>query len=282
MMAKRNLYEKVELDDSLPIKLTHFYSNYVTKGFSYHWHNSIEIILPVIGGANIWIEGEVFDNYGGEISIINSQYIHKSRMLDGTSEYMGFALQINYNFLKKCFSEIDNYYFKQPNKKTERKLIKIIYDIINEYSSQKDYKNVKIYSLIYELIYIMIDKLLVKREGTVKIRNSKDNQKILNITNFIDKHYNDNISITQIAEHFKWSYGYLCKYFKEHVGITIKEYIDNVRITHAKRDLIFTDQTITDIAYLHGFSNLQSFTTVFKKKYNMNPNEYKKKMRNSC
>lgn len=149
MMAKRILYEKVELDDSLPIKLTHFYSNYVTKGFSYHWHNSIEIILPVIGGANIWIEGEVFDNYGGEISIINSQYIHKSRMLDGTSEYMGFALQINYNFLKKCFSEIDNYYFKQPNKKTERKLIKIIYDIINEYSSQKDYKNVKIYSLIY-------------------------------------------------------------------------------------------------------------------------------------
>lgn len=282
MMAKRILYEKVELDDSLPIKLTHFYSNYVTKGFSYHWHNSIEIILPVIGGANIWIEGEVFDNYGGEISIINSQYIHKSRMLDGTSEYMGFALQINYNFLKKCFSEIDNYYFKQPNKKTERKLIKIIYDIINEYSSQKDYKNVKIYSLIYELIYIMIDKLLVKREGTVKIRNSKDNQKILNITNFIDKHYNDNISITQIAEHFKWSYGYLSKYFKEHVGITIKEYIDNVRITHAKRDLIFTDQTITDIAYLHGFSNLQSFTTVFKKKYNMNPNEYKKKMRNSC
>ncbi len=277
MMAKRILYEKVELDDSLPIKLTHFYSNYVTKGFSYHWHNSIEIILPVIGGANIWIEGEVFDNYGGEISIINSQYIHKSRMLDGTSEYMGFALQINYNFLKKCFSEIDNYYFKQPNKKTERKLIKIIYDIINEYSSQKDYKNVKIYSLIYELIYIMIDKLLVKREGTVKIRNSKDNQKILNITNFIDKHYNDNISITQIAEHFKWSYGYLSKYFKEHVGITIKEYIDNVRITHAKRDLIFTDQTITDIAYLHGFSNLQSFTTVFKKKYNMNPNEYKKR-----
>ncbi len=282
MMAKRILYEKVELDDSLPIKLTHFYSNYVTKGFSYHWHNSIEIILPVIGGANIWIEGEVFDNYGGEISIINSQYIHKSRMLDGTSEYMGFALQINYNFLKKCFSEIDNYYFKQPNKKTERKLIKIIYDIINEYSSQKDYKNVKIYSLIYELIYIMIDKLLVKREGTVKIRNSKDNQKILNITNFIDKHYNDNISITQIAEHFKWSYGYLSKYFKEHVGITIKEYTDNVRITHAKRDLIFTDQTITDIAYLHGFSNLQSFTTVFKKKYNMNPSEYKKKMRNSC
>lgn len=282
MMAKRILYEKVELDDSLPIKLTHFYSNYVTKGFSYHWHNSIEIILPVIGGANIWIEGEVFDNYGGEISIINSQYIHKSRMLDGTLEYMGFALQINYNFLKKCFSEIDNYYFKQPNKKTERKLIKIIYDIINEYSSQKDYKNVKIYSLIYELIYIMIDKLLVKREGTVKIRNSKDNQKILNITNFIDKHYNDNISITQIAEHFKWSYGYLSKYFKEHVGITIKEYIDNVRITHAKRDLIFTDQTITDIAYLHGFSNLQSFTTVFKKKYNMNPSEYKKKMRNSC
>lgn len=282
MMAIKISYEKVELDDSLPIKLTHFYSNYVTKGFSYHWHNSIEIILPVIGGTNIWIEGGVFDNYGGEISIINSQYIHKSRMLDGTSEYMGFALQINYNFLKKCFSEIDNYYFKQPNKKTGKKLIKIIYDIINEYSSQKDYKNVKIYSLIYELIYIMIDKLLVKREDTVKISNSKDNQKILNIINFIDKHYNDNISVTQIAEQFKWSYEHLSKYFKEHVGITIKEYIDNVRITHVKRDLIFTDQTITDIAYLHGFPNLQSFTTIFKKKYNMNPSEYRKKMRNSC
>lgn len=128
----------------------------------------------------------------------------------------------------------------------------------------------------------MIDELLVKRDDNIKTRNAKDNQKILEIINYIDQYYNENITLTQIAKQFHWSYGYLCKYFKEHVGISVKEYIDNIKVTHAKRDLINTDLTITDIAYLHGFPNLQSFTHIFKKKHHLTPGEYRKKIRNSC
>lgn len=74
----------------------------------------------MISGADILIDGDTFEKHGGEITIINSQSIHQSHMIDGSADYMGFALQINYSFVKKCFPEIDNYYFKHPNQKEEK------------------------------------------------------------------------------------------------------------------------------------------------------------------
>ncbi|MGN1182670.1 MAG: helix-turn-helix domain-containing protein, partial [Faecalibacillus sp.] len=226
-----------------------------------------------------WIEGDEIETYQGECCLINTQRIHKSQMSKGTDKYMGFAVQINYPFIKSVFPDIDNYYFQQPHDNTEKEIIKIIYNIINEYDSSKEYKNIKILSEIYHLIYCMIDHLLIRNNQHNILRNSKDNKKIMDMINYIDKNYMEQLSIETIASHFHLSVGYLLKYFKNHMGMTVKEYINNVRVINAKNDLVFTKLTITDISYIHGFPNLKSFTQLFRRKYGMNPNEYRKKMK---
>ena len=50
------------------------------------------------------------------------------------------------------------------------------------------------------------------------------------MTQYIDLHYNEDLSIDNIAQHFNISTGYLSHYFKSHLNVTVKEYLIAVRL----------------------------------------------------
>ena len=53
------------------------------------------------------------------------------------------------------------------------------------------------------------------------------------MTQYIDLHYNEDLSIDNIAQHFNISTGYLSHYFKSHLNVTVKEYLIAVRLKKA-------------------------------------------------
>lgn len=85
-----------------------------------------------------------------------------------------------------------------------------------------------------------------------------------------------NITVSDIADYLEMSRTYLSKLFKNNMGISIKEYISNIRLQHAIDDLIMTDYPIIDIALNNGFPNIKSFNSYFRKEYKQSPLEYRK------
>ena len=69
---------------------------------------------------------------------------------------------------------------------------------------------------------------------------------------------------------------YLYKLFKKQIGISIKEYLMNLRIEKAKDLLVNSNQPIYMIANLVGYSNNLSFNKTFKSKLGMSPKLYRK------
>nr|WP_237446585.1 helix-turn-helix transcriptional regulator [Shimazuella alba] len=68
---------------------------------------------------------------------------------------------------------------------------------------------------------------------------------------------------------------YLCQLFKNEVGISLREYIQQQKIEEAKRLLISTSYSLTDICtYLH-FTDQSYFTKVFKKFVGITPKQYR-------
>lgn len=52
-------YEKIEHDYSLPTKLLDFYfEDYQGEFIEKHWHRSIEILVPLYGSMNLWVNGD--------------------------------------------------------------------------------------------------------------------------------------------------------------------------------------------------------------------------------
>lgn len=273
-------YEKIELDYHLPIKLLDIYfEDHLTKT-SKHWHNSVEILMPVMGDLRLFLNTTELIIPEGTLYIVNSQEIHGMFHTEQTDVYKGYALQINYDFIKENFHEIDNYIFLQPDKDIQKEILKDIYDIILAYDHKSSFKDIEIKGYLLHLLSILLTHLLCKKTDAPYAIQSKHDKRIIKITKYIEEHYNEDLSVSQIAEQFHLSSGYLSKYFKQSLNMTVKEYVDSIRIKKARQDLLFSQYSILEISYLHGFPNLKSFIHTFKKIYHDTPAKYREKIRN--
>lgn len=97
------------------------------------------------------------------------------------------------------------------------------------------------------------------------------------ILNYIDNHYNESLSINDIAKHFGISTSGLMHTFAEYTNHSIYNYILYRRITKAK-ELMYTDISLNDIAYKCGFNDYSNFLRAFKKHTGLSPKQYKSKL----
>ena len=95
---------------------------------------------------------------------------------------------------------------------------------------------------------------------------------------YIDKHYREQMSVTDISRALGTSTSYLSRIFKESTGETIIRTINNKRIEKAKKYLEETDYKVYEIADILGFENVTYFSRFFKKHTGLSPKDYKEEM----
>ena len=275
-------YEKIEFDNRLPIKLICFYED--NGIIEKHWHNSIEIVVPIKGYGQAWIDGEKYEinTRGGvdsRVFIINSKSIHGfgGRHIDDL--YTGFALQINYSFLKQICPQIDQFYFIQPDGEISKVIKEEVCHINEYYNYESEYKYMIIFASLYRILFIIMENLVRKKEYCLNNKSEKNKQRMLDIINYIDKHYQYDLSLDDISQHFMISKGHLSKLFRENLDVTVKGYITGVRLQHVKYDLINTDLPLIDIAITHGFPDLRSLNHSFKQRYHVTASQYRQQLK---
>ena len=85
---------------------------------------------------------------------------------------------------------------------------------------------------------------------------------------------NAELSVFELAKECNVSEVYLRKLFSSVYGVSPKEYILSLRIERAKQLLSLGDFTVTDVAYLCGYSDPCHFSREFKKRTGVSPSEY--------
>lgn len=80
------------------------------------------------------------------------------------------------------------------------------------------------------------------------------------------------------AAHVSVGYSKMRKLFKQYTGLTLGQYIAEVRTNKAKNLLSNTDMPIGEIAGMLGFDNEEYFSTSFKRITNEQPTAYRKRM----
>ena len=98
-----------------------------------------------------------------------------------------------------------------------------------------------------------------------------------NVKIYIDKNYNENISLKSIAEAVNANQYYLSHIFKEETGFSPMQYVTRRRIGEAQNLLINTQLSITEIAANVGYNNSNYFQNVFKKIVGYTPGSYRKR-----
>ena len=182
-------YEKVNDDFNLPIRLIRFEGD-ISKPIHKHWHNSLEIVLPICNGEYGWIDGKYYKLYQENTMplIINSRSIHAFES-GRPKPYIGLALQINYHFLKQVYPEIDHIYFKQPDEEVGMLVKKQLFLINEYYETESTHKDLLITSALFHLIYLLVEHLSVDKKDKVELKSEKNKHRINSIINYIDDNY---------------------------------------------------------------------------------------------
>lgn len=96
------------------------------------------------------------------------------------------------------------------------------------------------------------------------------------IIDYTEQHYQEDLSIRELAEHCFINANYASQLFKHEMGITFVNYLTSLRIDHAVWLLTHTDQTVFAIASQVGYSDYFYFAKVFKKAKGCTPTAYRK------
>lgn len=114
----------------------------------------------------------------------------------------------------------------------------------------------------------------IQEEQREKSISSKT-QLYQSILNYIAWNKINKISVLELSEHFGYHVKYLSSVFKSIAGISLKQYLLQEIMEHAKAELIDTNKTISQIGYSIGYTDSHNFSHAFKKVVGITPTEYR-------
>lgn len=114
------------------------------------------------------------------------------------------------------------------------------------------------------------------REMTGIFGKNAKNRITADVLNYVETHYNEKLSVADLARKSLYQPAYFSTIFKECYGITITQFIQNKRIESACRLLETTNLSVEQIGKQIGYSDDVRFYRYFKKVCGMSPNAYRK------
>ncbi len=103
-----------------------------------------------------------------------------------------------------------------------------------------------------------------------------ENPKLRDAILYIEGHFMDELTLTQIADHVRLNRTSLTKLLKDELGMTAFEYLFAFRVKVAKKHLAFTEVPIKEIAERCGFKTVQHFTRVFRESTGQTPADFRR------
>ncbi|MBD2756284.1 helix-turn-helix domain-containing protein [Spirosoma validum] len=105
-------------------------------------------------------------------------------------------------------------------------------------------------------------------------RRPDDHRRLEQVFSYIFQHYASPVSLDDVASVANLTPGAFCRFFRQHTRKTFSHLLNEVRIEHACRHLRESKQTISQIAFGCGYTNLSNFNRQFKEITGLTPGEY--------
>jgi len=108
-------------------------------------------------------------------------------------------------------------------------------------------------------------------------QKNHNDPEIIKAQEFIEKNYQDRISVDQLADMLAIGRRSFERRFKKATNNTVVEYIQRVKIEAAKRSFERSRKNINEVMYDVGYTDTKAFRTIFKKITGLTPIEYRNK-----
>jgi AraC family transcriptional activator of pobA len=131
-----------------------------------------------------------------------------------------------------------------------------------------------------EMLNLMVGELMIHLQRLLKINvmPPKQEDQMQYIINFMDEHFQQNISVESLAAMSGYSYDRFRHLFKEKTGVAPLRYLFLKRLELAKSLLLNTKMLVSEIASETGFINDAQFCNIFKRETGLTPKTFRSKL----
>jgi len=117
------------------------------------------------------------------------------------------------------------------------------------------------------------------REERKTVITSTTEEKLEHVIAFLKENFRSDIAREGLAAAMDMSVDHMSRTFRAYTGKKINEYLNELRIREAVRQLDGSEQKIIDIAFAVGFESLATFNRAFLAVMSQTPSQYKKKLK---
>lgn len=253
-----------------------------------HWHTYIELLYLLDGETEIQIGAKQYFGRPGDFYIINSNEVHHTLSCEPGKNFRHLVIQFDPGLIYPGASSMYEVKYILPflTSSTNSYIcidgdsLKEIKDILNhileEYEGRKPGYELEIKGCILRIFAWLV------RNSYVDLLDEKPIEHLIEMKEllyYIEKHYQDSISLEMAAGMVSMSPSHFCRLFRKITGKTYVSYLNFIRLREAEKQLILTNDTVAEIAANVGFANVTYFNRIFKREYGLTPIALRKQNR---
>ena len=251
-----------------------------------HWHEEAELTLITKGSCIYQIDLIDYEVNEGDLLFIPPLLLHSIRHNE-TADFCSETYVFHVNFLGGNTTDICSTRYLTPIINHELSVpyhipsAHPVYPSLREcftkitslYTEQGFGYEIALKSFLLQALF-----LLLQYSNPESATVSASSDKLKNVLDYIDLHYAETLSISELAELCYFSEYHFMRFFKKHMNMTCIQYINNVRLEKAVELFEHGENSILEVSLSVGFHNLSYFHRAFKAKYHMTPLSFIKRL----
>ena len=253
-----------------------------------HRHDFIEVQYVLQGNLHQTIGGHTVSLSAGDVCFISPNAAHDPRIYDHDSLMVNLLLRLD--TFHRAFSNslatediISEFFMRvlygkgnQPyllcRTGNDQRLFSLLLDMIDVQDAPDLYTDRLLRTMVEQFfIYLLRDH---KDDFAAAAFRKKSDENILSILRYIQRNYST-VTLSSVAKHFNYNEAYLSRIIHSYMGIPFSQALIELRMQQAATLLRSSDQPITEVMGLVGYTDKTHFYRSFRNKFGMTPAQYR-------
>lgn len=245
---------------------------YVIKSPNYHFtgetHSHYELTYVDNGSLQTKVEDKTYNINAYELMLYGPNQFHtQSIITDSSCSYLTLIFDMDIDedsdLLNKVFVASSDIH--QTLKK-----------FINETSDDHPYSKTLMLCLLQEIVIYLkrYNENTIDKPAYISSNQHFQDDLLNKILDHIEKNITQPLTIEEICLNFSLSRSSLQTLFKNHLNISPKNYIIKMKLQKSKELISENKYTISEIAFMLGFSSIHYFSRTFKQHFDVTPSDY--------
>ena len=247
--------------------------------YDVHVHTAAEVVLTLEGCVDYTVEDQVYHVQKGEILIIPPDRPHALNMGEGSSRLL-FLFEpdpvMGMRDIRSLTGRFNRVFYLYEDSDAQIRIRELLQKAAEVYRKGELMWNTVCYSYMMRIYAILGQHYL---EGNVPRSTASasitDSEVISAAMNYIGSHYQENLTLDDVADFSGFSRYYFSRSFKKQTGYSFKDYLCQKRLQVATDLLIRTDIPMKQVAIQSGFGSIATFNRVFRDNKGCTPTKYR-------